>query len=65
MVLDLNNWAFLVRTGPPWASVNVTHRVHSLGDEGFVSEAFEEGKWLEYGIGDLQLLKDEVLPKSL
>lgn len=39
--------------------------VHSLGDEGFVSEAFEEGKWLEYGIGDIQLLKDEVLPKSL
>lgn len=39
--------------------------VHTLGDEGFVAEAFEEGKWLVYGIGDLQLLVHEVLEKSL
>lgn len=44
--------------------VNMTHHVHFLRDEGFVSEAFQERKWLAYGIGDLQLLEDEVLAKS-
>lgn len=39
--------------------------VHCLRDEGFVSEAFEEGKWLVYGISSFQLLVYEVLEKSL
>lgn len=43
----------------------MTHPVHTLGDERFVAEAFEEGKWLVYGVGDLQLLVHEVLEKSL
>lgn len=43
----------------------MTHPVHSLGDEGAVSEAFEEGKCLIYGIRNLQLLTYEVLEESL
>lgn len=42
-------------------AVSATHPVHCLSDEGVVSEAFEEGKWLVYGIGNLQLLVYEVL----
>lgn len=47
------------------AKRQVTHPVQSLSDEGVVSEAFEEGKWLVDGISDLQLLMYEVLKKSL
>lgn len=43
----------------------MTHPVHPVGDEGLVSEAFEEGKGLVYGVGDLQLLVHEVLEESL
>ena len=42
-------------------AVNVTYLVQALGDEEVVSEAFEEGKWLVYGISNLQLLMYKVL----
>lgn len=44
---------------------STTHPVHCLSDEEVVSEAFEEGKWLVYGIGNLQLLVYELLEKSV
>lgn len=65
MVGDLNNQAFSVRTGLPRKAVHMTHHVHFVGDEGLVSKAFKEGEWLEYGVGDLQLLMYEVLTKSI
>lgn len=41
------------------------HLVHSLSDEGFVPERFEEGEWLVDGIGDVHLHVYEMLEKSL
>lgn len=41
------------------------HLVHSLSDEGFVPECFEEGEWLVDGIGDVHLHVYEMLEKSL
>lgn len=39
--------------------------VHSLSDEGIVSECFKEGERLVDGIGDVQLRVYEMLKKSL
>lgn len=52
------DWVALWRAHRP-------HLVHSLSDEGIVSECFKEGERLVDGIGDVQLRVYEMLKKSL
>lgn len=64
MVRDLNTETYL-RGLDSFVEGPQPHLVHSLGDEGFVPERFEEGEWLVDGIGDVHLHVYEMLEKSL
>lgn len=64
MVRDLNTETYL-RGLDSFVEGPQPHLVHSLSDEGFVPERFEEGEWLVDGIGDVHLHVYEMLEKSL
>ena len=64
MVRDLNTETYL-RGLDSFVEGTQPHLVHSLSDEGFVPERFEEGEWLVDGIGDVHLHVYEMLEKSL
>ena len=64
MVRDLNTETYL-RGLDSFVKGPQPHLVHSLSDEGFVPERFEEGEWLVDGIGDVHLHVYEMLEKSL